>query len=175
MKKMKTVLLLVALFAFGSELFAENSVENKSKIVYGSEEELSVIRQKDIDALIAKGYRKEKIALVGTLYTILDRNSEGVDLSTFTELMELQKKSSITIEYLDDLGIANETMSSIKSNDSLVKGLGIDIHGKTSGEKLVAVTKEQEVVTKEQEVVTKELQKLKEERIKLGKVAFVKY
>ena len=148
---MKTALLLVALFAFSSELFAENSVENKSNIVYGSEEEDSVIRQKDIDALIAKGYRKEKIALVGTLYTILDRNSEGVDLSIFIELMELQKKSSITIEYLDDLGIADETMSSIKHNDSLVKGLGIDINGKTSVEKLVSAHTKNEKALKRKE------------------------
>jgi len=162
---MKTALLLVALLAFSSELFAENSVENKSKILYGSEEELSVIRQKDIDALIAKGYSTEKIALVGTLYTILDKNSEGVDLSTFTELMELQKKSSITIEYLDDLGIANETMSSIKRNDSLVKGLGIDIHGKTSGEKLVSAHAQNEEAHAQNEEAL-------EERKKLGKILF---
>jgi len=166
MKKMKTVLLLVALFAFSSELFAENSVENKSNIVYGSEEEDSVIRQKDIDALIAKGYRKEKIALVGTLYTILDRNSEGVDLSTFTELMELQKKSSITIEYLDDLGIADETMRSIKRNDSLVKGLGIDIHGKTSGEKLVSADEEYKKADEELQKLEKRKEQL--ENILLG-------
>jgi len=158
MKKIKTALLLVAFLAFSSELFAENSVENKSKIVYGSEEEDSIISQKDINTLIEKGYSKEKITLVGTLYNILDRNSEGVDLSTFTELIELQKNSSITIEYLDDLGIADETMSSIKSNNSLVKGLGIDINGKTSGEKLVLLQAEHEAVTKE--------------KIKLGKVAF---
>ena len=48
MRKMKIALLLVALFAFSSELFAENS----NKVVYGSEEEGSIIRQSDINILI---------------------------------------------------------------------------------------------------------------------------
>ena len=38
MRKMKIVLLLVALFAFSSELFAENSDNNKSKITDGTKE-----------------------------------------------------------------------------------------------------------------------------------------
>jgi hypothetical protein len=47
-------MVFVGLLLFGSELFAENNVASTSKIVYGSEKEDSIIRQKEINLLIEK-------------------------------------------------------------------------------------------------------------------------
>ena len=154
MRKMKIALLLVALFAFSSELFAENS----NKVVYGSEEEDSIIRQSDINKLIEEWNSPQIISLVWVLYNILDDNEEWVDLDSFKEMVNLQTSKWITIEYLDDLWIWEKTMNTIKINDYLIKWLWIDINWKTSWEKLVLLDKKQQSVTAE--------------RIKLWKVAF---
>ena len=154
MKIQKYIMVLVLVPLFMGVSYADDNVKksassSKSKIVYGSETEDSVIRQSDIDTLIKEGNDKKIISLVGTLYNILNDNEEWVDLETFNEMLKLQTSSGITIKYLDDLGISDKAMNQIKTNDYLVKWLSIDIDWKTSLEELLATTAELEAVTAE--------------------------
>ena len=90
MKNIKILMLFLGLASFSSELFAESNVIGSSKIVYGSEEQDSIITQKDINVLIKKGNDKTIISLVWVLYNILDDNEEI--LLEFAKLTTNSKK-----------------------------------------------------------------------------------
>ncbi len=120
-------------YADGNNANVKSSVSSsKSKIVYGSVDNVSEIRQKDIDALIKKWYTPKVIKLVWVLYKILDANDEYPNKDTFKEMLKLQTNSWITISYLvDDLWVSDEVIKKIKTNDYLISWLWIDINWKT--------------------------------------------
>ena len=131
MKIEKHIIGLVLLILFMGVGYADDNNANKSKIVYGSYDEGTEIRQKDIDEL-EKKYSKKLITLVWALYEILNDNWEWVDKSVFEEMLKLQTDSWITISYLaDDLWVSDEVIGKIKTNSYLINWLWIDVDWKT--------------------------------------------
>jgi len=166
MRKMKTALLLVALFAFSSEIFAGNSDENKSKVVYGSEDEGSIVKQSDIDSLVNQWYKKETITLVWVLYDFLNTNETWVNIDDFKALVKKQTNKWLEIKDFEEIWVDDEVIADIIKNTNLVSSLWIDTERKTGWEEYEKLKKEYQASEKEYQEVEKRKEQL--ENILLG-------